>query len=94
MATARENFARALQFLASKYGAKSRLAEACKVSPTSAARWVKGLQQPTFEQIDAIAKFYKVPVAFFFEDVADNSTLQYEAAYRRLGELLPKSKKS
>lgn len=94
MAKARDNFRRALQFLATEHGTKARLAEACNVSHNSASRWIRGLQQPTFEQMDAIAAFFKVPVSFFFEEPADENPMHYKAAYKRLGELLPKSKKS
>lgn len=51
-------------------GAKSQevLASELKIAPNTLSRWETGTYKPTAEDLDSLARFFKVPVSIFFLD--------------------------
>ena len=53
------------------------LAGELKVAPNTVSRWETGTYKPTAEDLDKLARYFKVPITTFFPDLeSDNARVQ------------------
>ena len=53
------------------------LAAELKVAPNTVSRWETGTYKPTAEDLDKLARYFKVPITTFFPDLeSDNARVQ------------------
>lgn len=53
------------------------LARELEISPNTVSRWETGTYKPTPEDLDKLARYFKVPITIFFPDLqADNARVQ------------------
>jgi transcriptional regulator with XRE-family HTH domain len=50
------------------------LAKALDVAPNTVSRWETGTYKPTPEDLDSLARYFKVPITTFFPDLGADST--------------------
>lgn len=92
----RENFVANLNRLLAETGIKNaEIARRLGLSRSTIGRWIDGNAQPRYEELDALAKILKQPVAAFFEDPTDENTpgLGIDRALRMVVEAVKKSQK-
>ena len=79
----KQNFRENVRMLIQEYGIDDlNLARAIGASPSALSRWLNGTNEPSFEDIDNIAKYFGTTPQALFIDPTDNRTMDINAALR------------